>query len=55
MKIEEFRRKAREAMEQELIRDAMRARRFSSVETLLLGIDLIDFALKVKRSQNAKD
>jgi len=47
--IEELRRKARESAEKELIRDAMRAREFSGVETLLEEkLELIDFVLKAR-------
>ncbi len=49
MKIEELRRKVKETAEKELIREALRARNFSGVETLLQGMNLIDFALIVKK------
>lgn len=48
MKIDERRRKMRETTEKELIREAMRARSFSGADTLRQGMNLIDFALKVK-------
>ncbi len=49
MKIQELRRKARETKEKELIREALRARSFSGVETLHQGMNLIDFALRIKK------
>ncbi len=45
--LQKLRKEARERTEQELIRDAIRARKFSGVETLEQGIDLINFVLKV--------
>lgn len=32
------------------IREALRAREFSGEETLKMGLDMIDFAIKFKRS-----
>ncbi len=49
MNIEEIRKKVRETTEMELIRDAIRARKFSGLSTLLQGLDLIDFALQVQK------
>lgn len=46
---EEHRKKAGKISEKELIRDAVRARKFSGTETFLQGIDLINFALKARR------
>ncbi len=53
--IEYLRKKVRETTEKELIRDALRARNFSGFDTLLQGMDLIDFALRVKKGQHEKD
>jgi len=49
MNREELRKKAREISEKELIRDAVRARKFSGIETFLEGVDLINFSLKARR------
>lgn len=49
---EEFRKKVRETTEKEIIRNALRARRFSGQETLQQAIDLIDFALLVKKMRD---
>ncbi len=49
LNIEELRRKVREITEQELIRESIRARDFSGVETLRQGMNLIDFALRAKK------
>ncbi len=49
LNIEELRRKVRETTEKELIREAIRARGFSGVETLRQGMNLIDFALRAKK------
>ena len=51
---EELRKKVRKTTEEEIIRDAMRARKFSGAETLAQGIDLIDFALRVKKMRDEK-
>lgn len=51
---EEFRKNVRENTEKEIIRDALRARKFSGAQTLAQGIDLIDFALKVKKMRDEK-
>ncbi len=48
MKIDELRRKVKETSEKELIQEALRARKFSGADTLRQGMNLIDFALKVK-------
>ncbi len=55
MNIEELRKKVRETTENELIRDAIRARSFSGLDTLIQGMKLIDFALRVKKSQYEND
>jgi hypothetical protein len=49
IKLKEFRRKVRETTEKELIRDALRARNFSGISTLIQGLNLIDFALRVNK------
>ncbi len=53
--LEYLRKKVRETTEKELIREAIRARNFSGLDTLLQGMDLIDFALRVKKAQYEKD
>ncbi|VVB87440.1 Uncharacterised protein [uncultured archaeon] len=54
MKIEELRKKVRETTEKELIQDAIRARKFSGLSTLVQGLDLIDFALQLKKTQSER-
>ncbi len=49
MKVEDIRKKVKETTEKELIRDAIRARSFSGMETLRQGMSLIDFALRMKK------
>lgn len=49
MNLKEFRRNVKETSEQELIREAIRARKFSGADTLRQGMNLIDFALKVNK------
>jgi len=49
MNLKEIRRKTKETSEKELIREAIRARKFSGVDTLRQGMNLIDFALKVNK------
>jgi hypothetical protein len=51
---EELRKKVRKTTEDEIIRDAMRARKFSGAETLAQGIDLIDFALRIRKMRDEK-
>lgn len=51
---EEFRKKVRENTENEIIRDALRARKFSGAQTLAQGIDLIDFALRIRKIHDEK-
>lgn len=51
---EELRKKVRKTTEEEIIRDAMRARKFSGAETLAQGIDLIDFALRIRKMRDEK-
>lgn len=55
IKLKEFRRKVREITEKELIRDALRARNFSGISTLIQGLNLIDFALKAEKMAHEKD
>ena len=52
MKKEELRDKIREEREKERIRDAVRARQLSNIETFEQGLCLIDFAMRV--AKNAK-
>lgn len=52
--IGELRKRARERTEKGIIRDALRARRFSGSDTLLQGMDLIAFALEAKKAQHEK-
>ncbi|HLB72019.1 MAG: hypothetical protein OIN88_16645 [Candidatus Methanoperedens sp.] len=49
MNLKEIRRKTEETSEKELILEAIRARRFSGVDTLRQGMNLIDFALHVNK------
>lgn len=49
-----MRKRVRKTTEDEIIRDAVRARKFSGAETLAQGIDLIDFALRMKRMSDEK-
>lgn len=53
--LKEFRRKVREITEKELVRDALRARKFSGTSTLIQGLNLIDFALKAEKTAHEKD
>jgi len=55
VKIEDVRKKARITTEKELIRDAVRGRSFSGLETLRQGMNLIDFALRVKKIRYEDD
>jgi len=52
MKKEELREKIREEREREWIREALRARKFSGIETFEQGLNLIDFAMRI--AKNAK-
>ena len=52
MKKEELREKIREEREREWITEALRARKFSGIETFEQGLSLIDFAMRV--AKNAK-
>ncbi len=51
---EELRKKVRKTTEEEIIRDALRARKFSGTETLAQSIDLIDFALRMRKMRDEK-
>ncbi len=51
---EEFRKNVRENTEKEIIRDALRARKFSGAQTLAQGIDLIDFVLRIRKMHDEK-
>lgn len=55
MELKEFRKKVKETTEKELIREALRARRFSGADTLRQGMNLIDFALRVRRGRHEND
>ncbi len=55
LNIEEIRRKVRETTEKELIREALRARNFSGADTLRQGMNLIDFALRVRKVRYEND
>jgi len=55
MKIEEVRKKVRITTEKELIKEAERARSFTGVETLRQGMNLIDFALRMKKIRYEDD
>ena len=48
--LEEFREKIRETREETWIKDALRARDFSNIETFLQGLDLINFVLKLSEA-----
>jgi len=47
--LEEIRKKVKDITEKDLIRDAIRARKFSGAQTLRQGMNLIDFALRVNK------
>ena len=47
---EEFRQKVKEIREREWIRGAIRARKFTGIESLEQGIDLIKFAIRLNES-----
>jgi len=55
MNLETLRKKVRETTEKELIKDAIRARKFTGLFTLRQGMELIDFALKARKIQFEKD
>jgi len=49
--LHKLRQEIKETTEREWIRDAIRARKFSGVETLDQGIDLINFVLKINKPE----
>lgn len=53
--LQKLRRKVKETTERELIKDAIRARKFSGVETLEQGIDLINFVMKINKETKANN
>ena len=55
MKKESLRKKVQETTKKELIKDAIRARKFTGLSTLRQGMELIDFALKARKIQFEKD
>jgi hypothetical protein len=55
MDLKEIRKKAKEISEKELIREAIRARKFSGADTLRQGMNLIDFALRVRKVRYEND
>jgi hypothetical protein len=55
MNIEEIRTKVKEITTKDLIRSAMRARKFSGAETLIEGMELIDFALEIRNRNYEKN
>ncbi|MDP3105543.1 MAG: hypothetical protein Q8M95_13165 [Candidatus Methanoperedens sp.] len=55
MKIELLRKKVREITYEELIKDAIRARKFTGLSTLRQGMELIDFALKAGKIRFEND
>ncbi len=52
MKKEELRARIKEEREKEWIREALRARKFSNIETFEQGLSLIEFVMRLK--ENAK-
>jgi len=52
MKKEELREEIREEREREWIREALRARKFSNIETFEQGLKLIEFAMRI--AENAR-
>jgi len=55
MDLKEIRKKAKEISEKEFIREAIRARKFSGDDTLRQGMNLIDFALRVRKVRHEND
>ncbi|TRZ90945.1 MAG: hypothetical protein D4R88_02725 [Methanosarcinales archaeon] len=55
MTLETLRKKVRETTEKELIKDAIRARKFTGLSTLRQGMELIDFALKARKIRFEND
>ena len=52
MQKHQLREKIKEEREREWIREALRARKFSGIETFEQGLSLIDFAMRI--AKNAK-
>ncbi|MGB7532797.1 MAG: hypothetical protein WA977_07460 [Halobacteriota archaeon] len=52
MEKQQLREKIKEGREREWIREALRARKFSGIETFEQGLSLIDFAMRA--AKNAK-
>ena len=55
MDLKEIRKKAKEISEKDFIREAIRARKFSGDDTLRQGMNLIDFALRVRKVRHEND
>ncbi len=55
MNIEEIRKKVKEITTKDLIKSAMRARKFSGTQTLIEGMELIDFALEMRKRNYEKN
>jgi len=55
MKIESLRKKVQETTTKDLIKDAIRARKFTGLSTLRQGMELIDFALKARKIRFEND
>ncbi len=51
MDLKAIRKKVKETSENELIREALRARGFSGADTLRQGMNLIDFALRMNKRE----
>jgi hypothetical protein len=52
MQKQQLREKIREEREEEWVREALRARKFSNIETFEQGLSLIEFVMRLK--ENAK-
>lgn len=50
MQKQQLREKIREEREREWIREALRARKFSGIETFEQGLNLIDFAMRIAKN-----
>jgi len=48
MNIEEIRKKVKDITTKDLIKSAIRAKQFSGAQTLIEGMELIDFALEMR-------
>jgi hypothetical protein len=55
MNIEEIRKKVKDITTNDLIKSAIRARQFSGAETLIEGMELIDFALEMRNRNYEKN